>query len=396
MKHLISSFSFSLLFALAIQSARGAERVDITIVPDPLGFPKAVPVYVTGFSGEIDHVLRFDLSFMGFEIVDNKSAARYVIQKNGAGVGAQVIDPLANKIPYNKVFGGGVSTPRQQTHALADDLSLTFLRQPGIAQTRIAFVVQPAGYGPGEIYVSDYDGFAASPVTRDGAICHAPSWHGRNQLLYQSFKLGHGDILIHNTDSGARRQFAHYPGLNASPSVSPDGRHVAMILSKSGSPDLWVANIDGSNPRQLTTTKEDESSPCWSPDSSKICFVSRQTGKPALYTISANGGQMSRLSSSAPSPTEPDWSPDGKYLIFTAQSSSGFQICLLPLEGPARGRTETLVAGEDPVWAPNSRAVLFVRSVNHRHVLALLDVPSRRFKDIALMNGSTSEPSWAR
>jgi len=86
--------------------------------------------------------------------------------------------------------------------------------------------------------------------------------------------------------------------------------------------------------------------------------VSRQSGKPALYTIPAGGGALTRLSVNAPSPTEPDWSPDGKYLVFTSQSGAGFQICVTPMEGPLRGTTTVLVAGEDPVWAPNSRAVM--------------------------------------
>ena len=70
----------------------------------------------------------------------------------------------------------------------------------------------------------------------------------------------------------------------------PDGTHVAVILSKSGSPDLWVANIDGSGLRQLTKTLEPESSPCWSPDGQHICYVSSEDGPARLYRIGANGG----------------------------------------------------------------------------------------------------------
>jgi TolB protein len=388
---------FALLgaFVLGVAAVQAAEGdITVRVQVDGLGFPKAVPVHISGYDGEADRVLRFDLSFMGFEIVGDKSAATYLIQKNNAaGVGAQVTDLLQNKIPYNKAFSGG--SIRQQTHALADDLAKALLNQPGIAQTRIALVAQPTGYGVGEIFVSDYDGFGASPVTRDGVIVHAPAWSGKGTLLYQSFKLGKGEILSHTVNTGARRQLARYPGLNASPAVSPDGRRVAMILSKSGSPDLWVADIDGGNLRQLTTTKEDESSPCWSPDGSQICVVSRLTGLPALYTIPAGGGQLTRLFTGS-SPTEPDWSPDGKYIVFTTTSRSGFQINLLALDGPARGTVTPLGEGEDPVWASNSRAVLYVRSVNHRHVLALMDVPSKKSKDLIPISGSASEPAWAR
>lgn len=374
--------------------------VDVRIPVDSLGFPEAVPVFVTGYSGEVDRILRFDLSFMGFEIVSDKNAARYIIQKNNApGVGAQVTDPLANKIPYNRAFGP-MGTARQQTHALADDLCKTLLPPPyniGIALTRIAFVAQPLGYGNGEIYVADFDGFNASPVTRDGTIVHTPAWAGKTALIYTSFKLANkADLLWHDIQSGQRRPFARFPGQNVSPAVSRDGKRVAMILSKSGSPDLWVSDANGGNLKQLTTTKEDESSPTWSPDGTRICYSSRVSGLPSLYIVSANGGTPRRLPVGS-SPTEADWSPDGKFIICTTQSRSGFQLVLLPLEGPGANTPVTLAQGEDPVWAPNSRAVLFARTMpNHRRVLSLIDVPSKTVKDLAPINGSAAEPAWAR
>jgi TolB protein len=362
---------------------------------DSLGFTKPIPVSMAGFSGEVDSTLRFDLLFMGFEFVA-PDQARYNIQKNSAaGVGAQITDPLARQVIYNKAFtGGGL---RQQTHALADDIAKTLTRKPGIAQTRVATKVQPTGIGDGEIWVADYDGHNAAPVTKDNAICAAPAWGGKGLLFYVSYKLANkADILAHNLGTGSRKAVARFPGSNMSPAVSPDGKRLAMILSKSGSPDLWVSDFEGGNLKQLTTTKEDESSPCWSPDGRTICFVSRQSGKPALYTISADGGSMQRLPTSGiANPSEPDWSPDGKYIVFTA-NMGGFQICVVPMEGPLRGSATTLVAGEDPVWAPNSRAVMFVRNASNRRVLTLLDVPSKQTKDIVRIPGSASQPSWAR
>ena len=382
-----------LLTTCALRAAD--ENIQVSREVDSLGFTKPIPISLSGFSGEVSSTLQFDLFFMGFKIVP-PAEARYQIQKNtAAGVGAQVTDPLQRKVIYNKAFTGG--GPRQQTHALADDLAQSLTQKPGIAQTRLACKVQPTGYGAGEIVIADYDGFNAQPVTKDGVICAAPAWAGRNQLFYMSHKRADKpDILSHNLATGARKTVARHQGLNSSPAISPDGKQMAMILSKAGSPDLWVSDLEGGSLRQLTTTKEDESSPCWSPDGRTICFVSRVSGKPALYTIPAAGGSMQRLpTAGVANPTEPDWSPDGRYIIFTA-NMGGFQICVVPVEGPRRGTAEVLVAGEDPVWAPNSRCVMFVRNVNNRRVLSLLDVPGKQFKDVARISGSASQPSWAR
>jgi Tol biopolymer transport system component len=60
------------------------------------------------------------------------------------------------------------------------------------------------------------------------------------------------------------------------------------------------------------------------------------------------------------------------------------------------GDAESLVAGEDPCWAPNSRTVVFTRRVNHNKVLSLLDAPTKHVKDVGQISGSCSQPAWAR
>ena len=254
--------------------------------------------------------------------------------------------------------------------------------------------METGGAGHGEIYVADFDGRNAVPLTQDHAIVAAPAWASSDKLLYCSYKLGAPAIYSQLLSSGARASVARYPGGNFSPAVSQDGHRVAMILSKNGSPDLYVANVDGSGLKQLTFTKEAESSPCWSPDNQTICYCSRQNGGVAsLFKISASGGSPSRLQTTgAPSPTEPDWSPDGRWIAFTSLAGS-FQICIVAASG---GEAIVLVPGEDPSWAPNSRAIIFCAGSDHAKHLSLLDVPTRRVNSLGRILESNSQPSWAR
>src|SRR5581483_7250194 len=107
-----------------------------------------------------------------------------------------------------------------------------------------AFKVQPTGYGPGEIYVSDFDGHNPQHATSDKAIVAAPSWvPGKMALCYNSYALEHNPyIFYHDLDTGKRKVIARYGGSCISPSVSPDGTRVAMVLSKGGLPNVYVAN----------------------------------------------------------------------------------------------------------------------------------------------------------
>lgn len=354
---------------------------------------RVIPISLTGYTGEAAAVLRFDLEVAGFEITDAEKAQYQLSGKNDAGqVEGRLQDRVSKANLLAKAYTG--DTTRSQAHALADEVVAIVLRTPGIARTKIAFKQEKSG-GVAEIYISDYDGQNAKPVTQDNAIVGGVSWMPKHwHLFYTSWKSAYPWIYSHNLSTGERRPFAKFPGLNSGATVSPDGTKVAMILSKAGSPDVWVCNIDGTGLTQLTKTPEDESSPCWSPDGTKLCFASKVNERRGLFIMSSNGGAMTRLDTGGePNPSEPDWSPDGKTIVFTSQPRAGFNICVVPAQG---GLAEALVSGEDPSWAPNSRTVIFTRRVGSQRGLSLLDVPTKRVKDTAQISGSRSQPSWAK
>lgn len=365
-----------------------AEKLDVTKrvwtdVEDP------IPISLTGFSGEALTTLQFDLYVMGFEIVPESKADFMLTGKNDTRVEGRLKSKVSgNTSLLAKAYSGG--SLRTQAHAIANDVVKEAAGREGIALTKIAYRVRK---GPRhfEIYVSDYDGQNPKAATADSAIVAAPTWvNGRNLLFYSSYKNVFPDIVWHDLTTGKRQVFAKYPGANLSPSVSPDGKKVAMILSRSGSPDLWVCDIDGKNLKQLTSTRESESSPTWSNDNRTICFSSEAGGQSALYTITTSGGAMKKLPGAIGLCTEPNWSPDGRFIAYTRQSGRNFSIYILPTNG---GSAREVVTGEDPSWAGNSRNLIFTRDQSH---LSVLDVPTKQFKDIARVSGASTEASWSR
>jgi TolB protein len=378
---------------LALSSAlAGQQEIDVNRPYDANGWPKPIPVSISGFTGEVDGVLKTDLLFMGIENVSPERAQYLISGSNASRVEGRVVARITKNQILAKAYTGG--SLRSQTHALADDIALAITGKKGIAQTKIAFKGE-TGRGNGEIYIADYDGHNPQAVTHDQTIVAAPCWSRHSTLFYASYKLGAAKIFSHQLTSGARKLLTPFPGSNISPAVSPDGSRLAMILSKGGSPDLYVSDSDGGNLKQLTSTREAESSPCWSPDGQTICYVSRERGPASMYTVSASGGAPRRvITNGAPNPTEPDWSPDGRWIAFTSLTG-GFQICIVRAQG---GDAIVIAPGEDPSWAPNSRALIFCHGPDHSKKLSLLDVPTKQVKDIArvLESNSQSQPSWAK
>jgi TolB protein len=376
-------------------SARGQPNsIEIYKEAGP-GREKPIWVSLSGFTGEAAQVLQFDLYVQGFGFTNAESAQYLISGSNNGNLQGRATDRINRSTLVSKSYSG--ASLRRQVHAFADDFVQACPPGPrkGIAQTKLAFKGQT---GPNsEVFVADFDGYNAQPVTHDNSIVAAPAWvPGHLALYYTSYKLNHADIFYHDLATGSRRTFARFGGSNISPAVSSDGSRVAMILSKDGWTDLYVCSSDGGGLKRLTRSPQDESSPCWSPDGQWICFASKERERRALRKVSASGGESQAVpTTGAPNPTEPDWSPDGKWIAFTSQSRS-FQICVVPANG---GPAVTLVEGEDPSWAPNSRTLACARRQGGGHyVLSLLDVPTKQVKDVSRISGSNSQsqPSWAR
>ncbi|HWD20112.1 MAG TPA: hypothetical protein VHB20_12635 [Verrucomicrobiae bacterium] len=370
---------------LAANGAMAQEELQINGVARAL-----IPVSITGFSGETQSVLAFDLSVMGIRITSENP--QYVVSGSAGGQLSGSLS-LSGKSPIlSRVYSGG--SARAQAHSFADDIIKELRGTAPIFHTKIAYRCQQAGSS--EVFVADFDGHNPIQLTHDNSLVDSPSWApGGQAIFYTSWKSGNTtQILEHDLSSGARKVFAGHPGSNLSPAVSPDGRRVAMILSQGGSPNLWVANRDGSGLKQLTKSREEDSCPTWSPDSSEICFVHR-SGRATLRKINASGGESVPVSAAGvlgANLTGPNWSPDGKLIAFTV-GSMNFTICVAPASG---GEAQKLVAGEDPCWAPNSRTIIFSRRTSDKRTLCLLDAPTKQVKDVRQISGSCSEPSWAR
>jgi TolB protein len=381
----------SIVASLLAVAGSAFAQTDFTIEGTAKRLGEIPPIWISmsGFTGEADEVLRFDLYVQGFNFTNTDGAQYILTGSNNGNLQGRVTDKFNKGTLVSKAYTGG--SLRRQAHTFADDF-VEALGRKGIGKTKIAF---KSDTGPNsEIMVADFDGFGAQSVTRDNSIVAAPAWVPQKfALYYTSYKQGNPNIFYHDLATGQRQPFAHFPGLNTSAAVSPNGGRVAMILSKGGSPDVYTMNADGGGLKRLTMTREDESSPCWTADGESIVFATKLNERRSLCKISAGGGPVQRIGLGGVSnPTEPDCSPDGKWIAFTRQARD-FEICVVPVGG---GEATILVSGADPSWAPNSRTLVFTREQNHRRYLSLLDVPTKQVKDVTRISGSSSQPSWAR
>jgi serine/threonine protein kinase len=158
-----------------------------------------------------------------------------------------------------------------------------------------------------------------------------------------------GPILYRAGSPGGQRQFVWFDRsgkeigrvgspdtANAlGPSISPDGRHLALSRTVSGNFDIWLLDTARGVLSRFTLDPSFEINPVWSPDGARIVFNSARTGVVDLYqklVIGPPGSEKPLLATAQPK-TATDWSPDGRFLLYHSQDPKmGWDIWALPLD----------------------------------------------------------------
>ncbi len=114
------------------------------------------------------------------------------------------------------------------------------------------------------------------------------------------------------------------------PKISPDGKWIAYAvarpdLDKNHSVrDIWVVSVSGGEAARQLTRGGSDRRPRWSPDGKRLAFISERGGTPQVYSVALEGGEASRMTSLSTGADNELWSPDGKMMAFV---SSVYPIC---------------------------------------------------------------------
>src|SRR5207253_2465912 len=197
---------------------------------------------------------------------------------------------------------------RLAAHRFGDDVVRFFTREPGVFQTRIAWVRE--GETGKQVMVSDWDGFGVQPLT--GASIHLlASW-------------------------------------------SPDGKRVAFVSERAGTPQIYTMAADGSDVRRITFQGNYNQEPAWSPKGDLIAFSGRDEHRVFdLYTVAVDTGKVTRLTQNQGTNEKPAWAPNGRYLLFSSTRSGKRQVWMSQPDGSnQRPVTSEKVGAADPAWGP--------------------------------------------
>lgn len=333
-----------------------------------------------GASVAFRRILEADLVRSGWFTLTGAGRAEFTVIGGVEADGAQLTirceayNAMTSEKCLSKTYKDAEREARSLAHCVADDIVFALTGRPGMSSARIVMVGN--GTGAKELYVCDADGANLRQLTRDKAISLAPRWSpdGRSIVYTSYYRTRFPDIYLITLASGERRCLADYPGLNSSAAFAPNGRDLALILSKDGNPDLYVLDINSDRLTRLTETRRAaEASPSWSPDGGQIVFVSDRSGTPQLYIMSREGREPRRIAVSGSQNVDPDWGANG-YIVYSSLVGGQFQVYVL---NPATGETRQISRDdsnyEDPAWAPDGRHIFCVRRQNYHSQIFIID-----------------------
>jgi len=101
------------------------------------------------------------------------------------------------------------------------------------------------------------------------------------------------------------------------PTLSPDGRRVAVSRLVEGNRDIWVLDLDRNVFSRFTFDPAVEMSPFWTPDGRWIFFASNRRGVLSIYRKSVAGGEEEPLLVTDQNINTANISPDGRMMFFS-------------------------------------------------------------------------------
>ena len=232
--------------------------------------------------------------------------------------------------------------------------------------------------------------FAAA---EDGTVVYSPSAEAAHSVLTW-FDRG-GKELGHVGSAGVL----------SNPSLSPDGKRVAVDISdsKSGNVDVWIESVDGTSNERFTFDTTEEVAGVFSRDGGRVAYRAA-LGSPTVFVKSTSGLERPKpafISSHMDDILPDSWSRDDQQMLCTLYAGTvpertmrGPDLMLVSLgDGSARPFIATSASETNAQISPDGKWVAYASDESGEMEIYVTTFPDAQGK-WQVSRGGGSEPRW--
>lgn len=287
---------------------------------------------------------------------------------------------------------------RKMAHTFADLVIGQVGGEPGVCNTKIAFVSDRDGGRDREIYVADYDGHNARRVTANRRLNVSPEWSPNNEtVVYTSYIRGNPDLFLIPARGGSNELLFSRPGINVSAAWSPDGSRIAFASSFDGADvEIYTLRPNGTDLHRITHNRGIDTNPAWSPNGREIAFTSDRSGRPHIWLMDSEGLAARRLTKQGYFNDGAAWAPKGRgtRLAFAGMQHGEFQIFLYVFDTDSTLQLTDTGNNEAPSWSPDGRQIVFTSERGGKHDLYIMNDDGSNLRRIT-SGGNNLSPAWS-
>ncbi len=307
-------------------------------------------------------------------------------------------DVARTNLLASKRYRGKTANLREIARRFGMEILRKFTGGDGIFFSRLAFA--STGTGNKEIYVCEFDGAIPKQATRTRSITLSPAWSSDGTMIaYTSYQKGKPDIYVKNLVTGAVSLVTSMKGTNITPAWVPGTGDIAASLSYKGGQGIYLLTPEGKIRKRITNKWSEwgiDVSPSFSPDGKNMAFVSNRSGTPQIFVQNMDSGSVKRLTYQGKYNTSPAWSPTGKKIAYAGLSGSRYQIFVIDAGGgEADQLTNSAGDNESPAWAPDGSMIAFSSTregASKIYVMTAFGTEQRKLLDLP---GEQSNPRWS-
>lgn len=259
-----------------------------------------------------------------------------------------------------------------------------------------------------ELYSIDIDGNNLKLIDKANRFCGSADWSfDDSKIIYSKNRnesTDENDLILYDFISKEKITLTDSEN-NFSPKFSSENK-IAFCRQNDSSICIYSMNLDGSDKHIIP----DGDNPIWSPDGKMIAYVSYRTGSPQIFTAYYDGSNQKQLTdtflpswdSGFPSfgNYNPQWTPNGEMIVYQSDVNEGLpEIYIINNDGSHKKRlTDSERRSENPEISLNGKYILFSsnRDLNFSHDIYVMGIDGSNQHQLSKYLGDDTFPVIAK